>query len=135
MSKYYYILGRCYGFPECCIDFFLKKEISTIPIPEQFVDTGFIPCESCRIKSSDVLLEDIYSRRLTPNKFPNSIYETTIYTILNASEFTIEEKYFVIDNFLYNIKVRHGRTNNIENEIIKNIFKTIDKLLISQPFN
>ena len=130
-KNYSKLLAKCYGFPDCCVDFYINKEKSTVPIHDKFEDSGYIPCEACRSKTYEDLVAEIDSKRLTPNDFPYNMYEITIYTILDSPKYSIKEKYFIIYQFLYNIRIRSGNTSDVENKAIKQVFKLIDKILMS----
>ncbi len=78
-------LGRYFGYPECCIDYFHKrndkrndkkndkkndKEKSTSLSSSE---TGFIPCPSCanKIIIGEVKIEDLICNRECETVFPN----------------------------------------------------------------
>jgi hypothetical protein len=67
-------LGIFYGYPECCIDSFLK-----VPSSERTRDqrrahknNGFIPCHNCSVKiiNGEITLEGLITNRVCRNRFP-----------------------------------------------------------------
>jgi hypothetical protein len=68
-NTYWRNTGRLFGFPECCIEAFIKEEL---PIWSPFDGTGFRPCESCLDKGYEEMVNKINSRRTFPKPFPDS---------------------------------------------------------------
>ena len=62
-------LGRCFGYPECCIDFFITNKkpswLKDLPWYEKrtLKLNGYVPCEKCSKLSRQELVDDIDSRR------------------------------------------------------------------------
>ena len=69
------LIGRIYGFPECCIDTFCNSW-SELPQGSVFDGSGFRPCKSCKETKTQKQLEDeIASRRLIPFPFYHNDHE------------------------------------------------------------
>lgn len=66
------LIGRIYGFPDCCIDTFCNSW-SELPQESVFDGSGFRPCKSCKeTKTKEQLEDEIASRRLIPFPFYHS---------------------------------------------------------------
>lgn len=73
-------LGRWFGYPECCIKWFMQSRI--IPFPNVIKLTkkqeevhgfrGFIPCPSCAEKVTHDTLHTLIKNRQCPEDFPNA---------------------------------------------------------------
>ena len=69
------LIGRIYGFPECCIDTFCNSW-SELSQESVFDGNGFRPCKSCNeTKTKEQLEDEIASRRLIPFPFYHSRHE------------------------------------------------------------
>lgn len=69
------LIGRIYGFPDCCIDTFCNSW-SELPQESVFDGSGFRPCKSCKeTKTKEQLEDEIASRRLIPFPFYHSHHE------------------------------------------------------------
>lgn len=91
------ILGRFFGYPECCINAF--KNFEHIGGDSRKLDgTGYIPCATCNKKSTKFLIDVINKKRISRLPFPeeNSL-SNDLHEIMVSSEFTMEEKEFIID--------------------------------------
>ena len=69
-------MGRYYGFPDCCIDYFANRDMHGITADNatEFVlqGTGFIACPHCRAnKTAEQLTDEIKQNRKCPTDFPN----------------------------------------------------------------
>lgn len=70
-------VGKYYGYPECCIEFFMTKNIYNKEFTQinrkASNDTGFIPCtkHATQILEKKNTLEDILHNRQCETKFPN----------------------------------------------------------------
>lgn len=76
-NKYYFEIGRYFGYPECCIaEFIFRVSTGNFPIPARPLDgTGYIPCINCSLKTEEELTKNINTNRDTSlNSFPD---ETT----------------------------------------------------------
>lgn len=123
------ILGKYYGFPQCCIDSFNKK-LHVGKGMLKLCGTGYIPCNSCNQKSEEELLDYIANNRFALTSFPDAEYDEAIPFILDSNDFSIKEKYIMIDQFLWTLRV--VKNNQFKDENIKKIFRQINKILISQ---
>ncbi len=69
------LIGRIYGFPDCCIDTFCNSW-SELPQESVFDGSGFRPCKSCNeTKTKEQLEDEIASRRLIPFPFYHTHHE------------------------------------------------------------
>ena len=69
------LIGRIYGFPDCCIDTFCNSW-SELPQESVFDGSGFRPCKSCKeTKTKEQLEDEIASRRLIPFPFYHTHHE------------------------------------------------------------
>lgn len=59
--------GRKLGYPECCIEAFIKEEQHHFNI---FTGTGFLPCKDCNKKDPREVLKYIDSHRQIGLPFP-----------------------------------------------------------------
>lgn len=68
--------GQYYGFPECCIEFFLKNAhkdywmYKMYPKGSKFQGTGYIPCKQCNKLTEQEIMKRINYRRKALTKFP-----------------------------------------------------------------
>ena len=126
-----YILAKYYGFPICCVDAYQSGVHKNDNIKRKLSGTGYIPCLICNSKTQEELISTINKNRISPDIFPDCVFETTVYTILNSNEFSLNEKYLIFNQFLYYLKVT--KDNHVSEKviiIIKRIFRTIDNILI-----
>jgi hypothetical protein len=71
-NKFWYtIMGRFFGYPECCIKDFIRIDNKNKG-PRQFHGTGFVPCIKCNKLSASEIQATIERNRLCPEPFPNS---------------------------------------------------------------
>ena len=67
-------LGIFYGYPECCIESFLKVRPNERTRDQRRAHkyNGFIPCHNCSVKitNGDITLEDLITNRICLNQFP-----------------------------------------------------------------
>lgn len=69
--------GRYYGYPNCCIQEFIKRYIEQYEHTEEQVSvangTGFVPCIECtkKITDGEINLEGLIKNRKHFNEFPN----------------------------------------------------------------
>ena len=69
-------MGRFYGFPECCIDYFANRTMEAVMADNatEFVlrGTGFIACPHCRAnKTAEQLTAEIQQNRKCAAAFPD----------------------------------------------------------------
>ena len=68
-------LGEWFGYPRCCIDYFLISAGAMLNDEgaEAGMNTGFIPCPNCAKKVLDgkIKLGDLIKNRKAPDAFPN----------------------------------------------------------------
>lgn len=69
-------LGRYFGYPECCIQYFVHIRIESMPplTPKQEAvhgNTGFIPCPTCAEKVTAETLHTLIHNRSCPHPFPH----------------------------------------------------------------
>lgn len=75
--------GKYFGYPQCCIDFFIKRGIAVLngdfnsiklsPEHENLsIKTGFIPCclHAEKIINKEIKVEDLIKNRESINIFP-----------------------------------------------------------------
>jgi len=68
--KYAQLLGEFLGYPDCCIQAFLKRDKK--PTSFKLRGTGYIPCEECNKLDEKTLIERIQSKRKCPVPFPKA---------------------------------------------------------------
>lgn len=72
----WYYWGRYFGFPNCCIKFFLDESGGDwwarkfYPKGFPLEGTGYIPCPECSKKSEQELIDIINSNRYCLTEFP-----------------------------------------------------------------
>lgn len=69
--NYYEIVGRYFGYPECCIKDFMSRDEA----PEekrQLCGSGYIPCPDCNNKETYQILIEINRNRVHYEPFPLS---------------------------------------------------------------
>lgn len=62
------VIGKQYGYPECCIEEFVKLE--HIGEVRKLHGTGYIPCKKCNEKSEKELINTINAARNHCLPFP-----------------------------------------------------------------
>lgn len=69
MEHPYYLIGRYFGYPECCLTDMaglIQRKTSTI-----YDGTGYKPCEACAKRPMEDVLKEIAERRACPTPFPD----------------------------------------------------------------
>lgn len=63
------VIGRYYGYPDCCIAAFPNKSNREVSIHQH---QGFLPCEKCaeRIKKGEIKIEDLIQNRQQSTPYP-----------------------------------------------------------------
>jgi len=75
-----YILGRHFGYPECCIEEFGSVKNTG----RKLNGTGFVPCVACdEKKTSEELINEINERRKHALPFPHSNFKICLAELLN----------------------------------------------------
>lgn len=70
--------GKYFGYPKCCIDFFVSEIIpktynGVYKPPAKLAFTGFVPCPKCnKIKTEDQMISEINKNRLSDKPFPET---------------------------------------------------------------
>lgn len=64
--KGWWLHGKYYGYPSCCIDAFLEGKQNFHNV---FVGTGFLPCNSCSKKDPHEVMKVINTNRVCPTSF------------------------------------------------------------------
>ena len=91
--------GREYGYPECCISYFIKNVrcsswesyIKSTPL----LGTGYVPCPNCKTKSLEELITQIdIKRNMEYYPFPIEAKKGKVAQLLN---FTFEERVKLIN--------------------------------------
>lgn len=72
------ILGKHFGYPECCIESF-ERTMGAVGNPkgaEAGNGTGFIPCPSCadKVNKGEIKLEELIHNRKHSLPFPNNSF-------------------------------------------------------------
>lgn len=62
------IIGKQFGYPQCCIDAFVKLE--HIGCERKLTGTGYIPCIECDKKTEEELIMIINANRTHSTLFP-----------------------------------------------------------------
>ncbi len=83
---YYYLIGKYFGYPECCIADFCSRTDSTTITDEQDKAhdySGFIPCHSCSVKiiNNEITIHDLIKNRSCNKPFP---FESTDQNYVNS---------------------------------------------------
>lgn len=64
--------GRYFGYPKCCIEYFMesKEKVNKSYIPNNH--TGFLPCKKCadKVLNKGLKMEDLLVNRECETKFP-----------------------------------------------------------------
>lgn len=66
-------MGRYYGYPQCCIDWFTSTPIGRPLTNQQELvhgNKGFIPCPSCAEKVNQSTIDSLIRNRSCPNAYP-----------------------------------------------------------------
>lgn len=86
------ILGKYYGYPQCCIDSFRKLE-HVFGESRKLTGTGYIPCLKCNKKSVENLILSIQKKRICSLPFPEETEcEIQSHEIMVSAKFSLEEK-------------------------------------------
>lgn len=64
--KGWYLQGKYFGYPRCCIEAFLREEQCHDSV---FYGTGFLPCKKCNKRDPFEIVEIINTNRVCPEKF------------------------------------------------------------------
>ena len=64
--KGWYLQGKYFGYPNCCIKAFLLGEQSQDSV---FSGTAFLPCSECNKKNPLEIVDVINTNRVCPDKF------------------------------------------------------------------
>lgn len=79
-SDYFCKMGEYFGYPECCIDNFIKVNDGRFsnknlhPMAAEISSkTGFIPCDkhADQLLNDEIKLEDLFDNRIHSLPFPN----------------------------------------------------------------
>lgn len=96
-----HILGRYYGYPECCIRFFCDESRNKKK-RHKLAGTGYIPCHDCNQLGENELIAKILKNRIAPTDFPQKEnFHLTTTTILKSSIFSNEEKEVILNQYNY----------------------------------
>lgn len=96
MISMWYVIGKYYGYPDCCI--VDSEGLKHIGKPDRkLTGTGYIPCEQCNKKSIKNLKAAIAKNRICPVAFPNEEdddehYDKAIPRLLASDVFSEKEK-------------------------------------------
>ena len=71
----FYIFGKYFGFPDCCIESFYTLEHVGGP-PRKLSGTGYIPCLKCNEKTEEELIAAIQENRECKTPFPKEDTKT-----------------------------------------------------------
>lgn len=74
--KGWWLHGKYYGYPSCCIDALLKGEQNWDNV---FVGTGFLPCNSCSKKDPNEVMKIINTNRICPTPFGENFITEEVY--------------------------------------------------------
>lgn len=74
--KGWWLHGKYYGYPSCCIDAFLKGNQN---FHNSFVGTGFLPCNSCSKKDPNEVMKIINTNRICPTLFGENFVTEDVY--------------------------------------------------------
>jgi hypothetical protein len=67
LKKHWRITGESYGYPQCCIEYFVNPTSpKTLEQSKAGNNTGFIPCPNCtsRILSGEISLNQLLNRNI-----------------------------------------------------------------------
>jgi hypothetical protein len=79
MDKYTLEVGKHYGYPQCCIEWFAKERIAKHPLEmepltakqnEAHGGTGFVPCPKCAETVTAATLHTLIKNRQCSLPFP-----------------------------------------------------------------
>lgn len=72
--KGFEIMGNFFGYPKCCIKFFIKRfegfRELTVKQEEVHGNRGFIPCQKCAEKITKDTIEKLIKKRVCSEPFP-----------------------------------------------------------------
>lgn len=73
--EHYKLMGRYFGYPECCSDWFLNRVISFVPLTEKQEQVhngyGFIPCPLCAEKINNSFpITELIKNRICSTPYP-----------------------------------------------------------------
>lgn len=93
------ILGKLFGFPSCCIDFFVARVGTGFfqrPQPAQLRSmAGLRLCPICSEMSDEEIINNINSRRIAPTLFPTEPGPQHAEEILSNPAWTNEERMYL----------------------------------------
>ncbi len=99
-NKFKYIIGKYYGYPDCCIKAFdlNKKKLKH----DKFFGSGFLPCPDCFNKDISDIIQYINNNRICSIPF-NLNSKISIYSIISDLEnnfhMSEEDKAILIQEF------------------------------------
>lgn len=92
MSHYLNVMGKYFGFPQCCTSQYEKdKSLNEF---RKLDGTGFLPCLTCHTEKTEAeLLESIQQNRICKTPFPHEpLIDEMVLDIFESEQFTFEEK-------------------------------------------
>lgn len=90
------VLGKLYGFPQCCVDFYVSA--SSAECHQAPGTAGLRFCPSCATKDLELIIQGINERRINPQPFPISPKEEDYRTIIEDQRFTEDERVWLLAN-------------------------------------
>ena len=77
MRNKWWLYGKYFGYPNCCIEAFMKGEHMKGLEHNKFYGTGFVPCKDCYNKNVEDVINIINTNRISPTVFENKIKRHT----------------------------------------------------------
>jgi len=129
MTTAWTVLGKYYGYPQCCVAAFEVGEHILEDQLRKLTGTGYIPCRHCNTTKTEAeLIEAINSNRIEQLPFPSETdYEVSVKQILSSDAFTVEEKTHIQDQFDYNLEcAANVAANTLDEE--EAVFKNMQSI-------
>lgn len=97
------LLGKLFGFPQCCIDFWVNSS-SKVLRRSKSKFPGLIVCPKCEHKELEEVVNDLGTRRICPQPFPLHPTEADFPSVVSDHRFSHDEQTWLQANkhrFIY----------------------------------
>lgn len=90
------VLGKLFGFPQCCIDFYCESPSLVRRQAKGFL--GYRFCPNCSERSEEDVIKSISANRICPAPFPHQPSMEHLRDILKDSRWTELERAWLMEN-------------------------------------
>lgn len=90
------VLAKLYGFPECCVDFYVSATDEECRQAKAI--GGLRLCPACASKDLAQIVNEVSAKRICPQPFPVGPRKEDFRSIVEDQRFTEDERAWLIDN-------------------------------------